>query len=190
MRVEKTAVLERNPFDGARRPEPRTDAEHELQVRVIYTTPAGTVAALRAAADLATNLQACITLVVAEPVPMHFSLDRPHVPVDFLERRNWALICEAGLVDQPVDIKICLCRNARRALKQVLGAHSLIVIGGGAHWWNRTERRLANWLGGLGHHVIFVSARDHGFHAKREFPGRQEAFLRTLDSGDIHGCGI
>jgi len=190
MRVENAVVLERNPFDGAQTPEPRSDAEHELQVRVIYTTPEGTVAALRAAGDLATNLQASITLVVAEPVPMHFSLERPHVPVDFLERHNWALISEAGLLDHPVDIKICLCRNARQALKQVLGAHSLIVIGGGAHWWNRAERKLANWLSRLGHHVIFVNAKGYAFHTKREFPGRQEAFLRTLDRSDIHGCGI
>jgi hypothetical protein len=161
------------------------DANHYLRVAVVFTTPEGTVAALRAAADLSINLATRITLFVAEVVPIHFSLDRPHVPIDFLQRRTWALVSEAGITDEEVRIQICLCRNRRQTLRSMLARHSLVVIGGRNQWWRRAERRLRNSLHKLGHHVIMVETKNKSW--RRTSLGRQAAFLRALEIMEMRG---
>ena len=156
------------------------DSDHRLRVAVVFTTPEGTVAALRAAAGLSKHLSAGITLFVAEAVPIHFSLDRPHVPIDFLERRSWDLIREAGIIDEEVNVEIRLCRNRMQTLRSMLARNSLVVIGGRNRWWRRTERRLGDSLQRLGHHTILVDACPS---SRTIHPGRQAAFLRALEMG-------
>jgi hypothetical protein len=154
------------------------DSNHRLRVAVVFTTPEGTVAALRAAADFAKHLDMRITLFVAEAVPFHFSLDRPHVPIDFLERRSWVLVRKAGIVDEEVNVEIRLCRNRMQTLRSILAGNSLVVIGGRKRWWRRTEQKLGDSLQRLGHHTILVEA-DRS--CRKIHPGRQAAFLQTLE---------
>jgi hypothetical protein len=150
-----------------------------LHVTVIHTSEEGTVAALAAAAHLAKNLCAHIRLLAAEAVPIHFSLQRPHVPADFLEGRLCRLISDAGLCGEDVTIQLSLCRSSKRALAELLAPRSLVVIAENLHWWERRECRTARWLRRQGHHVIFVNAAGKRPHPDLD-RGRQAAFYRSL----------
>jgi hypothetical protein len=152
-----------------------------LNVNVIHTSEEGTVAALAAAARLAKDLCANIRLLAAEVVPFHFSLDRPHVPPEFMERRLYRLVCDAGISDEELTIQVSLCRSPKPALESLLVPHSLLVIGAGAHWWNRRERRMVRWLQQLGHRVITVNAADGRRTRPQMDRGRQAAYYRSLD---------
>lgn len=156
-----------------------------LDVTVIFTTPEATVAALKTAADLSKQLDARITLLVVEPVPIHVPLDRPLVSIEFLKRRSCDLVCEAGIVDEEVKIQICLCRDRGHALKSLLARHSLVVIGGHMHWWRRTERKLKLFLRGLGHHVILVEATRQSW--RKADPAWQADVLRALEVMEMKG---
>lgn len=101
----------------------------ELRVNIIVTTDKGTIEALRTAAGLAANLGAQITLIAIEIVPWQLPLQKPQVPVAFLERKLSGLVCEAGVVGE-VRIRLCLCRDQRAILRRILQPHSLVVIGG------------------------------------------------------------
>ncbi|MGB6198871.1 MAG: hypothetical protein WBF35_04910 [Candidatus Acidiferrales bacterium] len=136
----------------------QASVDPKLRVTVVCTTLDGTVAALRAAAALAKHLGAQIALVAPEVVPIRLPLDRPQISVQFLERRYCDLVASADVTDQPVTIRIWLCRDREQSLKQALAPHSLIVIGGSTRWWRRRERKMAQWLRTLGHHVVFVNA--------------------------------
>ena len=81
-----------------------------LRVNVIATTEKGTIAALRTAAGLAADLGAQITLIGIEVVPRQLPLQRPPVPVAFLERKLYSLVHEAGILEKEVRIQLCLCR--------------------------------------------------------------------------------
>ena len=175
----RSAILDRSDDAGwGRGFEPTSSSR--LHVIVVQTSEEGTVAALAAAAHLAKNLCAQIMLVAAEAVPIHFSLERPHVSADFLKRRLYRLICDAGIGDEEVTVQVLLRRSRKRALVDLLVPRSLLVIGGVSHWWKQ-ECRMARWLKQRGHHVIFVNAAD----AKHWHPdldrGRQAAFFRTLE---------
>jgi hypothetical protein len=127
-----------------------------LQLIVIYTTKEGTLGALKAAGTLAKDLGGRVGLVATEVVPFRLPLDQPTISMDFLKWRQYALVSEAGLEGEEVRIQICLCRDRKRALAQLLAPRSLVVIGGGKGWRSRQERRLEKWLSCLGHRVIFV----------------------------------
>jgi hypothetical protein len=111
---------------------------------------------LRTAAGLAADLGAQITLIATEVVPRQFPLHRPPVPVVFLERKLYRLVCEAGIVEEEVRIQLCLCRDQRDTLRKNLQPRSLVVVGGQKQWWLRRERNLKKFLTSLGHHVVFV----------------------------------
>lgn len=152
-----------------------------LNVTVIHTSEEGTVAALIAAAHLAKNLCGHIRLLAAETVPIHFSLERPHVSADFLAHRLYRLSADAGLCGEEVSIQISLCRSSKRALAELLVPHSLLIIGGNLSWWKRRECRISRWLRQQGHHVIFVNAADGNRPHLDVDRGRQAAFYRSLD---------
>jgi hypothetical protein len=158
MRGNHQHALQTAPSGGAINVALPLDSDPKFGVTVVSTTPDGTAVALRAAADLAKQLGAHITLVAPEVVPIHLPVDRPRVPVEFLERHYCNLVAAAGITDEPVTIRIWLCRDREDCLKQTLAPHSLIVVGGRVRWWNRSERSLAQWLGTMGHHVVFVDS--------------------------------
>jgi len=172
-------ALETVPSGGAKNDALQPASDRKLNVIVVHTTPEGTVVALRAAADLLKRLDGRLALFAPEVVPFMLPLEEPHVAIDFLKKRYCDLAASAGLVDQDVTIRILFCRDRVAALKQTLVPHSLIVIGGSTHWWRRRERRLAQWLRKLGHHVVFVNS------ATKETP-RLEAGAGNLGFGEVN----
>jgi hypothetical protein len=181
MNGNHTYVLDQVPADGVVGDALLRESDQNLRVTVVSTTPDGTVAALIAAADLARHLSGRIVLLAPEVIPFLLPLDHPHVAIDFLKKRYCDLVAKSGLVDEQVTIRILLCRDRAAALKQTLGAHSLIVIGGSARWWRRRERNLALWLERLGHRVVFVASAAPAVAPREAEIGRQVAFYRVVD---------
>src|SRR5262245_20254046 len=113
-----------------------------MEVNVIYTNPAGTLAALAAVGHLAQNLRARIRLLAPVAVPVQLPLERSSVPYATLEKELWDLASKG--VHGPVDtsVQLYLCRDKLETLGQVLRPNSLVVIGG-KHWWPNDASYLA-----------------------------------------------
>ena len=133
-----------------------TDAPRPLEVVVIFTDTAGTLAALQTADRLAKRLDARLRLLLPYEVPYTLPLTKPAVPVGFLEGQLQAVACKV-----PIEISahVFLCRDKRRTLKLILKPHSLVVIGGRKRWWPTEEQRLVSLLKKGGHHVVFAEMR-------------------------------
>ena len=58
-----------------------------LRVTVVHTSTQDTIAALKSAAALATELGAELTLLRAEEIPQQYALDDLPVPIETLERQ-------------------------------------------------------------------------------------------------------
>ena len=148
-------TLERLLTPSTRLPERPTPQEVEsgLNISVVFTSIAATLAALKQAGSLANRLGAHITLVVPQIVPRPLPLDSPPVLIDWNENRFRTIASES-----PVDtsIQIYLCRDRWETLESVLTPHSLVVVGGRKRWWPTPESRLANKLRKSGHEVIFT----------------------------------
>ena len=71
--------FERAVKPGIGRPTPprKNESEHLLDVAVVFTTTAATVAALRTAGALARQLDACIRMLVPQVVPYPLPLQSP-----------------------------------------------------------------------------------------------------------------
>ena len=132
---------------------PARSQDPQLDVYVVYTTPERTKVALRVANGLARGLGARLTLLVAQIVQYPLPLDRPPVQADFTER---ALSELASGQDVDTNVKVYLCRDRDETVRHELTAESVVLIGSGAQWWHRAERRLAARLRHDGHHVILV----------------------------------
>lgn len=122
-----------------------------LNVSVIFTSVKATLAALREAGNLASNLGGRITLIVPQIVPYPLPLTSPPVSVDFNERRL-KVIASGCRVETRVSTY--LCRDPLETLKSVLKPHSLVVVGCRKKWWPTSERRLAAQLRRAGHEVV------------------------------------
>jgi hypothetical protein len=156
-------------------------SDSKLRVFVVHTTPEGTIRALRTAAKFSRDLDAEIVLLAAEAVPIHFSMERPHVPLRFLERRLYGFIREAGIVDEEFFVHGALCRQQKLCLRALLPPDSLVVIGTDPHWWHAHDRRLAEWLRSAQHHdVIRVTAEPRAAATPGLDRGRLAAYLRSL----------
>lgn len=142
------------PNDGA-----DSERDRELVVNVIFTTEAGTLAALKAAGDLGCDLNARINLIVAQAVPLAFPVDHPPVAVDFTERRLKALASLGAQGDVETSVMLYLCRDRQRALLQALPPRSLVVIGEKRRWWGSETTRITESLERNGHRVLFVPDR-------------------------------
>ena|SRR5579871_334100 len=127
--------------------------DSSLNVSVIFTGVAETLAALRRAAALAAELNARVTLFVLQVVPYPLPVTSPPVLLEFNERR-FRLIAETARVETVV--LIYLCREPQTAIEAVLPPRSLIVIGGRKHWWPTREAALARRLRRAGHEVVFT----------------------------------
>lgn len=130
--------------------------ERLLEVFVLYTTVRNTLTALQAAAKLACGLPAQIRLVVPHVVPYPRPLDEPAVQPLELERHFRTLAGETG-IDTWVDIR--LCREPWEAIRQALGARSIVVIGVRRRWWMTGEKRLAERLKRAGHDVVLSETK-------------------------------
>lgn len=131
-----------------------------LCVTVISTTAEGTTAALNAARWLAKDLEARITLLKMEAVPIRVPLDKPPVALDFTTTQQHSLVLRSSAREEDVTIRICLCRGRDDGLQRVLRRRALVVIGGRRRWWLSSEERLERGLRRMGHHVIFIDV-DH-----------------------------
>jgi hypothetical protein len=125
----------------------------------LFTTPEGTLAALRAAGELARNLRLRITLIALKVVSFHHSLDHPPVSVNFLKERLLHMVHRSGIEAEEVNTKLYLCRDQKQGLQRVLAPASLVVVGGRKRWWRRREQELARYLHSLDHRVLFVDVR-------------------------------
>ena len=137
-----------------------SDSGSRLKVTVIFTTPEGTLAALRTAQDLARNLGLQISLVIAQVVSFHFPLERPDVSIDLLKQRSLALVSKSDIEAEQVNIELYFCRDRKQCLQRILVPNSVVVIGARKHWWARPERKLEEFIRSLGHRVISVDAKS------------------------------
>lgn len=135
-------------------PRPPGANARQLQVNVLYTTHDGTLAALKIAARLSTNLGTCPKVLRLYAVPYTLPLEKPTVPTYFLEEQIRALACES-----PTEFtaRIYLCREPRWTLRELFPPHSVIVIAGKKRWWPTKEQWWARLLRKEGHEVIFVN---------------------------------
>jgi len=154
-RKEPSPALEKllSPATGLPERPAIEEAESRLNIAVVFTSAEATIAAMKRAGALAEQLNARITLVVAQIVPWPLPLDSPPVLLDFSEKRF------RDIADQsPVDItvRLYLCRDRLEVLRAVLAPHSLVVVGGRKRWWPTPEKHLASSLRRDGHEVIFA----------------------------------
>jgi hypothetical protein len=137
-----------------------------LEVNVVFTTEQGTVAALRTAGNLARQLNAGVRLLVTQVVPYALTLDRPKVSVEFIQDHCRSMALECKQVTE-MRINVYLCRNRWQALRRVLGANSVVIVGGRRRWWATTGQKLAKTLEADGHQVIFADVRPDRWPSKR-----------------------
>jgi hypothetical protein len=164
-----------------------------LEVNVVFTTEQGTVAALRTAGNLARQLNAGIRLLVTQVVPYALPLDRPKVSVGFIQDRCRSMALECTGVTE-IRVNVYLCRNRSQALRRVLSANSLVIVGGRRRWWHGAEQKLAKMLEADGHQVIFADVRPDRWPTKRAFPDDtgpsdqpDKAELRLTRDGSVGG---
>jgi hypothetical protein len=128
-------------------------AQATMEVVVLHTTIEETLAALKAAAQLADGLSARIRLLVLEVVPYPLPLDRPNVPLPFT-RRRFRTLAQGSAVETNVDIH--LVRDPDKAIGSVLEPHSVVVMGARRRWWPCAHGRVARRLERMGHSVVFA----------------------------------
>lgn len=130
--------------------------DRQFEINVIFTTPKGTMAALKAAQELAHSLDAQTLLLVPQVVPRQFPISSPPVSIAFTQRRACAIAAECQK-DGEIQVQVYLCGDRRKCLLQALKPQSLVVIGGRKRWWPAPEQKLAQALRDEGHKVIFVN---------------------------------
>jgi hypothetical protein len=135
-----------------------SEEQRALSLTVIHTTADGTLAALKAAASLAKNLDERLGLIMTEVVPFRLPLEQPRRSVEFLKQLQEGLVAQAGLKSKEILVQICVCRDTREALGRLLPTPSLVVLGGRRNWWPSREQRLETFLSRLGHQVVLVNA--------------------------------
>jgi hypothetical protein len=140
------------PANGGN-PPIRTDA-----VYVVFTSIDDTLAAMPVAHDVANALAVPVTLIHFRTVPYLLPVDAPTgvspVEIDgFIERLR--------AEDPGVRLRVCLCRDERRAIPLAMRPHSLIVVAGQRQWWPTSAQRWRRRLEAAGHFVVFVdTSRD------------------------------
>ena len=130
------------------------DEQGRLGVNVLFTTHAGTLAALKLASELGASLNVVPNVLMLYVVPYSLPFDWRAVPEGFLEEKIRALSREFPTA---LRVRIYLCRNTREALRRILPPPSLVVVGGRRRWWPSHEQRLARALKKSGVDVIFVN---------------------------------
>jgi hypothetical protein len=129
------------------------ETQSRLDVTVVFTSPAPTMAAVRRAGLLASPLNARISLLVPQVVPYPVPLESPPVLLDFSEQWCRDIAAQSHV---PTAVHIYLCRDAAGMIQALLPPHSLVVIGGRKRWWPTREKTLARKLRHSGHEVIFI----------------------------------
>ena len=131
-------------------------SDRKLDLKVIFTDPPKTAAALAAARSMAQDLGAHITLMVAQVVPYPLPLAAPDVPVEFTERLLEPLAAE------DTSIEILLCRDRNETLRSAIPPDSLVIVGARKwRWWTSwlpsRESQLTRLLRRDGRRVLVVT---------------------------------
>jgi len=142
------------PATGVPQPPVGRETEARLNISVVFTSVAPTLAALKKAGDLANQLRGHITLLVPQVVPYPLPLASPPVLLDWNERRFRVIASQS-----PVEtmVRLYLCRDRQELVMSALKPQSLVVIGGRKRWWWPTfEEALGKALRRAGHEVVFA----------------------------------
>jgi hypothetical protein len=124
----------------------------QLSVVVPYTTVELTKAALAKAAELATSLEAKITLLDVHIVPFPLSLTEPDVCWEHLNRGLQAIAAASPL---PVEVKLIFARD-KDVIERYIPQDSIGVIATKKRWWPTAEEKLARTLSAAGHSVALL----------------------------------
>ena len=127
-------------------PSIRTDA-----VYVVFTSVDETMVALRAAAAFARPLGTPVTLVHLRTVPFALPVDAP-TGISPIETQGFVDRLAAEGVE--VQVRVCLCRTERDAVRAAFKNHCLIVVGAHRSVWRRSSARLHRLLEQAGHYVV------------------------------------
>lgn len=131
----------------------------KLNVHVVFTGAKQSQAALRAASNLARDLDGRVTVVVPRVVPYPLPLDQPGVRLHWIEQSVLrATVLDADTPEVETAIEVRLCRDPVPAVRDALRTNSIVVVGGHKRWWRTKEQKLAERLRLDGHHVIFIDA--------------------------------
>lgn len=133
-----------------------------LQIVVLYCGgERATAEALRHAWSLAQGLQAQIRILALFCVPYVLPADQPPVSLAFRAEQMVRVMAAAGVEDTDVLVDVRTCRDECDALRQILPAGSIVVIGGSRWpWLPSRANRIARTLRAAGHHVIRPSLPD------------------------------
>jgi hypothetical protein len=126
-----------------------------LSVQVLATTAEGTRCALASARQLTDGLPARrIVLLVPRLASYAAPVDAARDSRSALLEQHKAAAVAAGA---EVTMLFCECRRAEDAVYQMLGASSLVIVGGRrSAWWPSREQRLAARLTAEGYPVVFA----------------------------------
>src|SRR5213593_3790396 len=100
----------------------------KTKVNIVYTTPAGTRAALTAASSFSEGMEINIRILAFQVVPYPLDIDKPAVQPDFAI--NHILMKLVPYSDRQFTLQYMVCRDRDDALIQCLEPKSLVVIGG------------------------------------------------------------
>ena len=132
-------------------PESTGTSDSRLNVSVVFTSVEPTLAALKRAGVLASQLGGVITLVVLQAVPFPLAPAESPVAQDWNEERFREIASESQV---ETTVRIYLCRDRLETLIAVLPPRSLVVVGSSKRWWPTAERKLERHLRRAGHEVI------------------------------------
>lgn len=166
--MNKIITLPRVLARDAVRNEPEFRGVRTNGVYVIFTSPEATLAAARAADDLAAAMNAPLTVVHFRPVPYALPLtERTRIP----NMETEALASQLRKEGITADVCVYLCRSEHDAAVLTLRPHSLVFVGGRHAWWPLT--RAARWrraLEAAGHVVVAVDASHYRAHGHQISP--------------------
>jgi hypothetical protein len=132
---------------------PIPNSEPAKTVMVISTSINRTIHALEKASELAKPLRASIVVVAVQVVPYSLPLDRPTVSIEFVTRRFEEM---ASRLPGKIRVFVCLCRDPKEALSQILTPNGPVVMGIRKRWWLSRDERLARNLRRAGYNMIVV----------------------------------
>ena len=132
------------------------ETDQKLNIAVVFTSVASTLAALKEAGNLASSLGARIKLLVPQVVPYPLPLETPPVPVEFNENRFRVMASESPV---ETSVQIYLSRDRFETLTSVLKPGSIVVLGGRKRWWPTKDESLARQLRRAGYEVLFTETK-------------------------------
>ena len=142
-----------HPADSVYIAPPVQAPDRRLELYVVFTDFDATLRALRAAGELARDLDARLVLLAAQVVPYPLALESPPVSGQFTENILARLLRGR---DGEVEARLYLCRDRTQAIRDALPADSLVVIGTRSRWLPDGARKLARLLQRDGHRVVLL----------------------------------